>query len=231
MPLSVSGKARSAWSPFVTTRSFYLRYYKFVGNCVQCDDGVQGKVINLLLLAAMVATWIGVNHFLCESLESVDVFLAYIQMANVIANFNVEWPAGLKMFVFRVARSVPPCWHQRMHRMDLRTTRCASLCSVLDFDVDIVNFGNIRSAVHMSPSESSLRTSALLCRMPGGARLPVGLLPAAIPATRHFHLLLCAGRPAVVPEQGWAGEEHPPSGCHSPWVAAHIQEADHPREA
>ena len=132
-----------------------------MGNCVQCDDGVQGKVINLLLLAAMVATWIGVNIFLCESLESVDVFLAYIQMANVIANFNVEWPAGLKMFVFRVARSVPPCWHQRMHRMDLRTMRCASLCSVLDFDVDIVNFGNIRSAVHMSPSESSLRPSAL----------------------------------------------------------------------
>ena len=112
--------ARAALSLFIPLVTSVLRYYKFVGNCVRCDDGVQGKVINLLLLVALVATWIGVNRFLCESLESVDVFLAYIQMANVIANFNVDWPAGLKMFVFRVA-------------------------STLDFDVDIVNFGNIRS--------------------------------------------------------------------------------------
>jgi hypothetical protein len=106
-----------------------FRYYKFVGNCVQCGDGVLGKIINLALLATMVATWIGVNHFLCASLESVDVFLAYIQMCNVIGNYNVDWPDNLKLFVFRVA-------------------------SFLDFDVDIVNFGApispLRCRVHRS---------------------------------------------------------------------------------
>jgi hypothetical protein len=77
---------------------------------------VSGKIVNLLLCGAVVALWIGVNHFLCSTLESVDVFLAFVQMSNVIGNFNVAWPSGLRQFIFRAA-------------------------SFLDFDVDLVSFG------------------------------------------------------------------------------------------
>jgi hypothetical protein len=82
-------------------------------------------------MVAMVGLWVGINHFLSASLESVDIFLAFAQMTAVIGRFNVAWPDGISSnggVVFRAA-------------------------NFLDFDVDIVNFG-ICSAI-LEPSAAS----------------------------------------------------------------------------
>ena len=114
-------------------------YYKFVGNCVKCEDGFTGKLINILLLVCLVALWVGINHFLSSSLESVDVFLAFSQMTAVIGRFDVPWPEGISSgsngYVFRAA-------------------------NFLDFDVDIVNFGEALSQTHSCCRYAHLQISA-----------------------------------------------------------------------
>ena len=86
----------SHFPPLRTVAVADTRYYKFVGECRQCGDGAGGKVVNLLLFAALVALWIGVNRFLCESLESLDVrACAHRTRISIHAHHNTRTQTGL----------------------------------------------------------------------------------------------------------------------------------------
>ena len=111
-------------------------YYKFVGDCKKCEDGVSGKLINIVLVVCLVSLWVGINHFLSSTLESVDVFLAFSQMAAVIGRFDVQWPYGISSngYVFRAA-------------------------NFLDFDVRACPSAPARTCIHTSTALTSATTA------------------------------------------------------------------------
>jgi hypothetical protein len=102
--------------------------------------------VNALLMGGMIGVWFLFNFIFCEYCESVDIFLAFVQMVrlycltvsvghppqsdpaqrahpvfqmNVIGNFNIDW--GFTRYLFNAA-------------------------SFLDFDVVLPPFGNSRTA-------------------------------------------------------------------------------------
>jgi hypothetical protein len=42
-----------------------------------------GQVLNVGLVVSMIVLWVVVNNYLCEMLDTLDVFLSFVQMANV----------------------------------------------------------------------------------------------------------------------------------------------------
>jgi hypothetical protein len=95
-------------------------HYKFFGVCYSCNATDNSKSGSILLVLVLIAVWFLINNVFCEEIESLDVFLSFAQMANVIGEFNIAWPRAVTSGVFRVA-------------------------SLLDFDVDIVNMGCVAS--------------------------------------------------------------------------------------
>ena len=91
-------------------------HYKFNSQCYHCGETVRGSLINLSLGALMLGIWFLFNFVICEVVESVDIFIACVQMSVVIGNFNVDW--GEVQYIFNAA-------------------------ALLDFDVDIVSLGCI----------------------------------------------------------------------------------------
>ena len=63
-------------------------FFKFFDNCHACDyngTGVAwtGQVLNVGLVVAMIVLWLVINNYLCEIFDTLDVFLSFVQMANV----------------------------------------------------------------------------------------------------------------------------------------------------
>ena len=78
-------------------------YYKFVGQCVQCGDGFVGYFVNVLLMGTMIGIWFLFNFVLCEYLESVDIFLAFVQMVRALRCVRLITLTG-RAIVVRVFR-------------------------------------------------------------------------------------------------------------------------------
>ena len=77
-------------------------YYVFFGQCYECKSSWK-KARSVIYAAGLVVGWIIINKFLCEQLDSLDTFLAFAQMANVIGSLGIDWPKGISDFVFRIA--------------------------------------------------------------------------------------------------------------------------------
>ena len=58
-------------------------FYKLFGTCYACDTTWK-KVANILAVAFLVFTWLFLNNYVCEEVDSLDVFFSFAQMANVI---------------------------------------------------------------------------------------------------------------------------------------------------
>ena len=54
-------------------------HYVFFGKCYEC-----GKARNVLLVVGLYFGWFLLNKYLCERLNSIDTYLAFAQMANVV---------------------------------------------------------------------------------------------------------------------------------------------------
>ena len=64
----------------------------------------------------VVALWLFLNEVVAEWLDTIDLFLSYVQIASVINDFNdVQWPGSMQAFL--------------------------RVFSYLDFDVDVVSLG------------------------------------------------------------------------------------------
>ncbi len=101
------------------------RYYKLAGQCMQCADGAGGKIYNLLLYAALVVLWILVNHFLCESLESVDVrthTLARTLTSGQLARIHASTCAHARAHTHACARALSHTQHTLTLHMHAHTT-------------------------------------------------------------------------------------------------------------
>ena len=75
-------------------------HYRFFAMCWTCEGS--GKVLNSFLVVGMVVLWVLINFYLCEEVDSLDTFLAFAQMLNVIGTFSVAWPSGVGL-IFTVA--------------------------------------------------------------------------------------------------------------------------------
>ena len=57
-------------------------FYRFIATCHSCPSS--GEVVNILIVVTLAVVWLGTNNYLCEEVESLDTFLSFAQMANII---------------------------------------------------------------------------------------------------------------------------------------------------
>ena len=60
---------------------------------------------NILMTLSIWFGWYCMNTILCENLETVDQFLTFVQMGNVIGSIGVNWPDA-KGTVFKLFASL-----------------------------------------------------------------------------------------------------------------------------
>ena len=96
-----TAKCASGYTGTACTRCA-LDHYVLLGKCYECDT-MWKKVKSVLFVILVVGLWVVINKFLCEELDSLDVFLAFAQMSNVVGSINIEWPPGISDKIFRIA--------------------------------------------------------------------------------------------------------------------------------
>ncbi|CAD7699006.1 unnamed protein product [Ostreobium quekettii] len=83
-------------------------YFKIVEHCFEC----MSTASTVMLMVIVFAMWLIINSVVALRVETVELMLNFVQLANIIGSLPLEWPKSLRQ-VFGVA-------------------------SILDFDVDVV---------------------------------------------------------------------------------------------